>query len=271
MARGNKLAHQANLNFQSMLRFQAMWSTGSHIATQDGVLMVAGPSRFPGGPFNASMRTEQTPALQAVTVAMRQFAEFGSGFTMYVLDGVDTDLEAVCRERRFIHCGDLPVMSLSGLSRPSPAMSDLAISPVRTVEDVQRFAEICARAYLTHGVPAHVVMSVFSNPRAVLESPAELFLAKLQGKSVGCGLLLFDANAAGVYWISVLPDYRRRGYATELTWKLADFALAQGAVNITLQASPAAVSLYQRLGFHEVTRLRCYCYPKRPQQMLLDS
>lgn len=257
------MIHRADLNFQAMLRLLGEWGTGSHVSTEGGMLAVAGPSRFPGAPFNASMRIGKTPAHEAVSSAMSHFAEFGRGFTMYVREGIDVDVEAECQARGLIACGDMPVMALSGVSRRGRVPSELAFSPVRTVEDVRLFAELSGQAYLTHGVPAKVVSAAFSNSRAVLDSPTELILAQLHGQWIGCGLLLFDSNVAGVFWISVLPQFRRRNYATELTTKLVERAIAHGALDVVLQASPMAVDMYRKLGFREITRLRCYCQPRQ--------
>lgn len=89
------------------------------------------------------------------------------------------------------------------------------------------------------------------------EAAMAWFLAEEDGHVVGtaaaflsCGrstiLLDVTATLAGIY---VVPGYRRRGIARELTVRAIEWCKGRGCVSIRLQASEAARPLYESLGF----------------------
>lgn len=59
-------------------------------------------------------------------------------------------------------------------------------------------------------------------------------------------LLDLQATLAGIY---VVPGYRRRGIARELTQRAIEWCRERGCVRIRLQASEAGRPLYESLGF----------------------
>ena len=92
-------------------------------------------------------------------------------------------------------------------------------------------------------------------------SPDQLFASlEVDGGVAGIARLAFAQGWAGVFALHVAPEHRRTGVASQLMGALADASRSRGIRSVYLQvleASSAARSLYERLGFrthHE------YCY-----------
>jgi len=61
-----------------------------------------------------------------------------------------------------------------------------------------------------------------------------------------------EAAVPSVQWLMVRPEFRRRGVATALMWRLESAALAAGHTSLHLETRSdwaAAVAFYRRLGF----------------------
>jgi predicted GNAT family acetyltransferase len=57
---------------------------------------------------------------------------------------------------------------------------------------------------------------------------------------------------AGVFNVSTIPEYRRRGIGEAMTWRAAVDGLAEGCIASALQASEMGLPIYQRMGYRQV-------------------
>lgn len=89
-------------------------------------------------------------------------------------------------------------------------------------------------------------------------SSQKVFLALDGGKPVAASLLFLAGDAAGLYFITTLGDYRRRGIGRELVLATLQHARAAGARFASLQSSPDGMSVYEKAGFKECCRVDIY-------------
>jgi len=89
-------------------------------------------------------------------------------------------------------------------------------------------------------------------------SPQKAFLAFDGGRPVTASLLFLANDAAGLYFITTLGDYRRRGIGRELVLATLQQARAAGARFASLQSSPDGMSVYEKAGFKECCRVDIY-------------
>lgn len=81
---------------------------------------------------------------------------------------------------------------------------------------------------------------------------------------VGCGLAVRDGPLVGLFDLAVAPEFRGRGYGTELIRRLVAWGFEQGATAAYLQVTrenARAASLYGRIGFRSA-----YAYHYRVQE-----
>lgn len=89
-------------------------------------------------------------------------------------------------------------------------------------------------------------------------SPQQAFLAFDGGKPVAASLLFLAGDAAGLYFITTLGDYRRRGIGREMVLATLHYARAAGARFASLQSSPDGLSVYEKAGFKECCLVDIY-------------
>jgi ribosomal protein S18 acetylase RimI-like enzyme len=96
-------------------------------------------------------------------------------------------------------------------------------------------------------------------------SPMQHFLARVDDVPVGGVSLLVDlaAETAGIHSLVTDPDHRGQGIATALTLHALEEGAAQGCRYSVLWATHDSYSLYERLGFQEVSVLEFYVYRNR--------
>ncbi len=83
-------------------------------------------------------------------------------------------------------------------------------------------------------------------PAILSDGRMQVFAGKVDGHIVSGAMGYLTERVNGVYAVSTLPDYRRRGYGEWLTWRVV---LARPYQPATLQPSPEAESLYRKMGF----------------------
>ncbi|WP_175637218.1 GNAT family N-acetyltransferase [Oceanobacillus sojae] len=79
-----------------------------------------------------------------------------------------------------------------------------------------------------------------------------------QGRPAAIGSIFFSDGIAGLYDIATLEGERGNGFGTKLTNHLLSTAKTEGAAYCTLQASPEAESIYRKLGFDTIDRLKVF-------------
>lgn len=89
-------------------------------------------------------------------------------------------------------------------------------------------------------------------PRVTL--PGTSILGRHADRAVGTAFVAADGAVAMIHAIEILPGFRRKGMATWLIRKAAEWAEAQGAARLALAVSrqnATARALYDRMGFAE--------------------
>lgn len=133
----------------------------------------------------------------------------------------------------------------------------LEIEKVETKEQLQSFGH----GIITLGFPQVAFEEIFLKAPPILYqegAPLELYVGKIDGKVVTTGALFFQANAAGIYYISTLPEYQQKGYATMMLEFLLQRALDQGYFLAILQTVNENKGIYSKLGFKAFTQITEY-------------
>lgn len=66
---------------------------------------------------------------------------------------------------------------------------------------------------------------------------------------VGTIILYITGNTAGVHSLGIIPEMRKKGYATEIMYQILNQAIKENAKTATLQASEMAKNMYSGMGF----------------------
>jgi GNAT superfamily N-acetyltransferase len=127
-------------------------------------------------------------------------------------------------------------------------VSDVLIRQA-TVSESGLWTETVGRGFYEGEEPPHVFRELFRTLPEMLTSVC--FLAEMDGRAVGAGLLKLDAGTAVLSTTSVLPAWRGRGVQTALLRARLAYAARQACDLATVSARPASVSHRnaQRNGF----------------------
>ncbi len=119
--------------------------------------------------------------------------------------------------------------------------------------------EINERAYGQSGVFGPLV-------RALRDDRVRTHGLREAGEFVSVALTMAVGDDLSIQYVATEADYRRRGLASRLLLSVLAAARAEGVRSATLQASPDGLSVYERLGFRRVARLRGFLRPGRGTQ-----
>jgi len=262
LANSSEYAELAHGNLVEAVRLQADWTTNGQSRLLEEILFAIGASRIPAAPFNAVIRAGNGPVGDQVLARARAvFAEHLRGFSVYVRETADRELEQQCRALGLLPSATMPVMVAFGPLHNYLCRGNLELEIVNHAVRVEHFVDIASKAFADTGLSTSVVSAAFGRPNRVIGSPAELGILRANGHAVACGALVYGAAVAGLYWVGTPPEFRGCGFASACTQLLTERALRNGCGSVVLQASPPAALLYRRLGFREVQRIRCYTWP----------
>jgi ribosomal protein S18 acetylase RimI-like enzyme len=134
----------------------------------------------------------------------------------------------------------------------------ITISLVENDRDLACFEEISFTGFAMEAASQKQYHNFISSFDISCTSPQKLFLAFFAGKPVATALLFFYKETAGIYFVSTLPAYRRRGIGLSLTRATMHYAQRAGSQFIILQSSAAGLRVYQQAGFKEYCRADIY-------------
>jgi predicted acetyltransferase len=92
-------------------------------------------------------------------------------------------------------------------------------------------------------------------------SPQKLFLAQWMGQPVATALLFLQSNAAGIYFVTTLAEYRNKGIALALILGSIKYAKTSGYKYCVLQSSKKGLDVYLQACFKEYCRADVYSLP----------
>lgn len=135
-----------------------------------------------------------------------------------------------------------------------PPRRPLPVLEVRTGAVQQArfdFAGIVGQCFY---IPPQLAHEVYDDP-GNWGAPVEIFVGYDGSRAVTCAALIEAAGAIGIYSVGTLPGWRGKGYAEAvMRHGVAEFRLRGASGPLVLQASPAGMELYRRLGFRRCTR-----------------
>ena len=144
----------------------------------------------------------------------------------------------------------LDLRTLAEVSVPEP----LRIERVRRGAQLEAFARVAAPG------DAEAVRFYRQTAAAALapDCPLRFYVGLIGDHAVATSEVTLTGTIAGIYNVSTLPEYRRRGFGTAMTARPLLEARSDGAERAILQATAAGASIYRRIGFRPYGTLTEY-------------
>jgi len=159
-----------------------------------------------------------------------------------------------------------PVMAISLGQAGAPAdwpagrLPGLDIAELAGPDELAGFVDCYGPSF---GIPPDMLGTQLRAERGRQDLPGTLirFTGRLDGTLAGTAVLLDRHGVAGLYVITVRPEFRRRGIGTALTAAALAAARDRGLPLATLHATPDGEPVYRRMGFTEVALYRHFSPP----------
>lgn len=153
----------------------------------------------------------------------------------------------------------IPCM-LADLSRPEVEENDrsLQIVQVQNEETLCVWEKVSFAGFDFPPETQHQYHRFVGTFNLKTDSPQKFFLAYFNGQPVATSLLFLHETAAGIYFISTLAEFRRKGIGLAVTRAAMTAARLAGAQYATLQSSPDGLHVYRQAGFQEYCRVDVY-------------
>jgi ribosomal protein S18 acetylase RimI-like enzyme len=261
MSRAEQVSREelADANLIESIREHARWQASGELIEENGLLLFAGSTSYPGAYRNCAVRLERGLAAEdAVRRARDFFGARGRGFTLWVRSGRDDDLDSLAESSGMQRVADGPCMLVDAplsLRNPPPAVRTERFTQESHVRDA---IVINAEAYALLGLAPEETHATFPEPARLLSDRVVGFVAYRADGPVAAALTLLHGQSAGVYWVGTAVRAQRIGLGGLCTTLATNAAFERGARVVMLQASPFGAPLYARLGYTTYGRARWY-------------
>lgn len=217
--------------------------------------------------YNAVVRTRlaEAEADAAIARVLALFRRRRVPALWWVLPSSEPwDLGARLDAQGMMYRGEGPGMAaeLAALPDDAPKLPGFTVERVHDVVSLMEWMRTNEAAY---GATAERVDLTYVQLESTLgfgpERPYQRYLGRLNGLPVATSALFLGAGVAGLYGVGSLPEGRGRGVGTALSLAALREARTLGYHVAVLESSPLGYSMYRRLGFREICRLRSYILP----------
>jgi GNAT superfamily N-acetyltransferase len=196
--------------------------------------------------FNGCVVVEPA-APSALDEALRWVAGAGVPLRLFVAHEHEPELAEVTVERRLERSPvPYPGMVLHPIADPDAPPANVVVeSADATGADEFRSVAIAS------GFSREVAEALYSES-FLADADVQAFVGRLDGRPVGYSLAILSERTGGVYNVGTVPDARRKGVGTALTWAAVDVARQAGFDCAVLQASEMGLPIYEAMGFRNV-------------------
>jgi ribosomal protein S18 acetylase RimI-like enzyme len=240
------VARSAVLNERELWRDMVRWS-GGVVHEQDGMLFVAGPSRY----LRVAIRLgDGVGGASAVRRCGEFFSTSEGGHIVLVREPDDADLAEAARTAGYTPGWTERPMALYEPPDPSPQAAEVDVRVVSNPEQVLDYGTVVAEANDDPGERERA--GLLFHDRTILAPHIAAFVAYLDGTPVSCAMTLVSHGVAGVFYVATVARARRRGLGDALTRTAARAGFELGARAAWLGASEMGADLYGRIGFSDL-------------------
>jgi ribosomal protein S18 acetylase RimI-like enzyme len=251
----------ADANLLESIREHARWQNPCECVEENGLLFVAGSTKFPGAYKNCVARIDgKIPAKEVLERARDFFARHERGFTVFVRASRDQDLDKLLKSAGLILRSDSPCMLIDAPLTEFDLPADIRVEHFKKERHILDAVQINSEAYKNLGLPASETQSLFGRPSQLLSPRVVGYVAYRGSQPLSTALTIFSFEGAGVYWVGTIAEARRKGLGAICTRLATNSGFSQGASIVTLQASPFGEPIYRKLGYKTYDRLKFYTH-----------
>lgn len=238
-----ELIRRASANYQE--HFRSLARLTSHgVSQEDDELLLARAGPWLPTINAAIVKRPPVEPERCLKRAESFFASYGQRAAILAADHAAEAMGALLSAEGRVD-DPSPGMILAPLAGEPTAVPGLKIETVRDVAALRQYNET-----MTAGFGSVWAVGDILDGRALLDAPdLTHYTGFLDGRPVATAMRFTSHRIAGVFNVSTIPAYRRRGIGAALTWRAALDGLAEGCIASALQASVMGEAVYRRMGY----------------------
>ena len=217
---------------------------GGRFLSQDGACaMVTG---IPSAALNGVWFEHANPNVAAVTALLDEVSRAAVPYSLKVRSCCAGAFGTLAADRGMVRAAELTLMAVDapGFGAVLPERAGLAIRRL-TPDQASRHAEVAGPGF---GIVGEVFRQAVSPD--LLRLPAvRCYVGEVAGQPVTTSLAVTFGGYTGIFNVATVPGFRGRGFAAAVTAHAVADGLAAGSTWCWLEATPAGVAVYQRIGF----------------------
>jgi GNAT superfamily N-acetyltransferase len=204
--------------------------------------------------FNCAFALDPPQTLEGATERIEEvLVRPGTAWLLVTTTESCRALQPLIEALRLKSSGTMPGMAWEPLpSSVPPNPADLDIRHVEDADDARTFARTMMQGF--EGPPG--LLDPWAEAVAVTGLPAPVkrgWYIGYVGNRPACTAVRFTTGSiAGIYGVSTLPEFRRRGFGAAITYRAAVDGRQEGCEESYLQSSPTGRTVYEGMGYHFV-------------------
>jgi ribosomal protein S18 acetylase RimI-like enzyme len=245
------ILEKCNKNLVRTMEWVASVSPNGAVETHGKIALIK--TAIPSSEFNIAFALDRPTSIDGVSESiMKLFQNPKIAWELFTVSSVVDALLPVISEFDLEKKAVEPGMVLSPLPDDHPSLPiGLEIRRISELQELQTFLKI---GMIGFGDPSGTLLNVLasglSNEKSSLR-PA-CYLGYFNGVPAGTSIRFPFEGIAGIYFVSTLPDFRRRGIGEAMTWQAAIDGKEEGCTASCLQASEIGRPIYEKMGYKKI-------------------
>ena len=154
----------------------------------------------------------------------------------------------------FLHLEAIPAMACTLSPLPNLSLpKEVEIISVQTKQDRIDWLNVMMQGFEEPESSRPDIQEFLVNSLTEPQPVFEHFIARWQGESCATATLLYTNQTGGIYNVTTLPAFRRRGLGATITHFTMKMACKAGYSEALLFATPSGFPVYLRLGFKTIS------------------
>jgi ribosomal protein S18 acetylase RimI-like enzyme len=161
-----------------------------------------------------------------------------------------------------IHFRTTPGMILDPLPNSVPPQPrSLQIKEVVEFEEIRTFYRTGSLGFGAPPDSLDVLIEATAERAHRQHSEGGLYLGFVDGQPAATSLRFTTRKIGGIYFVSTLPQFRRRGFGEAMTWRAAVDGSREGCTASYLQASEMGRPVYEKMGYRTIVEYQVWMPP----------
>jgi ribosomal protein S18 acetylase RimI-like enzyme len=211
-------------------------------------------SGMPGSSFNVVFGLNRPKSIAQVRDGIKRlFLRTNTEFQIVTLPETLDELGPILREMNLTEREVFPGMVLDPIPDATPSPREgFEIRQVRGSDEVADLLRTGASGFATPPNYFDVWKAGILAGASVPWSRGANYLGYVGGKPAATSIRIRTGDIAGIYFVSTLPEFRRRGFGEAMTRRAITDGRKTGCTMSYLQASKMGRPIYERIGFRVI-------------------